>query len=50
MPSSFSMSRTRLIGASASEISKHPSFSTIIPSLGVTVMSVLFGMCSGASP
>ena len=29
------MSRTRLIGASASEISKHPSFWTIVPFFGV---------------
>ena len=50
MPSFFSISRTRLIGASASEISKQGSFSTMVPSFGVTVMSVLFGMWSGASP
>jgi hypothetical protein len=45
-----SIFRTCAMAGSTSEIGKHPSFSTILPSCGVTVRSVLLGMCSGAVP
>ena len=49
-PCSCSIWRTLAMSGSASEMGKQFSCSTILPLRGVTVRSVLFGMCSGALP